>query len=525
MSSLRRSRTRRGRKRQTTTRSGYVLVWFALGLSILLGMCGLVIDSGLLMASHRQIQNMADTAALAAAMHMLKGQSFAAAKTEAANFVNNHNGLTDATVVVNSPPQQGPYATGGSGTYVEAIVTDTVTTFFAHFLPGVGRQHPVQARAVAGYEAVTAREGVIVLDPTSFPGLDISGGGVMRVRGSVVVNSEGGGVDENGDPVNNGNSQWAAKAGQPNSGAGIYANHVHVVGGVDYPALFKPYNLGDPPPLDANQTPEPDPLINLPTPMISSGVDPTPRGEVKVTQNNVQGMETNDPATGMAKGENFEAAGGEVIAGGMHVATAGEAILHPGIYHKIEITGGAAYFIPGIYVLAAQKENQNVLSLTGGNVTFNNSMFYITGDNYDPNSGWPDIDDGEQPPPLADGAKLGRVSINAEMHFTAIDADIVPSVYGRYAFAPAILPSEAFNGTLFYQRRGNNQTIKITGNSAGGQLQGTMYAKWGHVQITGQGTYDAQFVIGTLAVTGNGDVQILHSGSPRARGNHVFLVE
>jgi hypothetical protein len=183
------------------------------------------------------------------------------------------------------------------------------------------------------------------------------------------------------------------------------------------------------------------------------------------------------------------------------------------------------YFVPGIYVLASQKKNQNVLSLTGGNVTFDNSMFYITGDNYDPNSGWPDIHDGEQEPPLADGAKLGRVSINAAMHFTPIDTDVSPSMYGRYAFAPAVLPSDAFNGMLFYQRRGNAETTKITGNSAFGQLDGTIYAKWALFQISGQGAYDAQFVVGAIAVTGRGDVTILRAGAGRGRADQVFLVE
>ena len=59
--------------RPATLRSGKTLVMFAILLPVLLGMTGLVIDGGLLMAAHRQVQNAADAAALAAAMDKYRG--------------------------------------------------------------------------------------------------------------------------------------------------------------------------------------------------------------------------------------------------------------------------------------------------------------------------------------------------------------------------------------------------------------------------------------------------------------------
>ena len=57
------------------SRKGAILVWFALIFVVMLGMMGLVIDAGLLMAAQRQAQNAADAAALAAAHDLMLGRS------------------------------------------------------------------------------------------------------------------------------------------------------------------------------------------------------------------------------------------------------------------------------------------------------------------------------------------------------------------------------------------------------------------------------------------------------------------
>ena len=59
-------------------RPGQTLVLFALLFPVLLGMVGLVIDGGLIMAAQRQVQNAADAAALAASMDRVRGKTDAA---------------------------------------------------------------------------------------------------------------------------------------------------------------------------------------------------------------------------------------------------------------------------------------------------------------------------------------------------------------------------------------------------------------------------------------------------------------
>ncbi len=197
-------------------------------------------------------------------------------------------------------------------------------------------------------------------------------------------------------------------------------------------------------------------------------------------------------------------------------------ILHPGVYDKIAIEGGLVHFIPGIYVLASQKQNQDVLKITGGEASFDGSMFYVTGDNYDPVSGWPDTTDLDNPPPAPDGALLGRVTINAEMHFSPIDTDAY-NYSSYYSGAPAI--PETYDGMLFFQRRRNPEKTTIVGNSADGYLSGTIYAKWAPFEISGQGAYNAQFLVGSIDVTGQGDVTVLAAGGNKGKANQVFLVE
>src|SRR3954454_16353152 len=102
-------RSRRPPSSSARRRPGKTLVMFALLLPVLLGMVGLVIDCGLLMAAHREAQNAADAAAMAAAMANLTGQGEPRAVATA--LVTQHNGLSSATLdTFNNPPASGPHA-------------------------------------------------------------------------------------------------------------------------------------------------------------------------------------------------------------------------------------------------------------------------------------------------------------------------------------------------------------------------------------------------------------------------------
>jgi hypothetical protein len=213
-------------------------------------------------------------------------------------------------------------------------------------------------------------------------------------------------------------------------------------------------------------------MLYLPTPTVANGVDPTPRGSVSVSS-------TNQTVT-----------------------------LYPGIYESISITGGTVVFQPGIYVIRPLSNTTNPLRITGGSVTANGVMFYNTGSTYDPYTGLPDADDGSQLPPASDNPFMGSVQINASIQFRPIQDT-----------------SSEFNGMLIYQRRRNTSTMTISGNSSAGQLAGTVYAKWADLDITGQGTYSAQFIVGRLTITGNGSVTVHYAGTNLGRAPAVFLVE
>jgi Flp pilus assembly protein TadG len=196
-----RLRDARGIQRQN--RRGTILVITALVLIALVGLMGLVIDAGQLMTANRVAQNAADAAATGAAMDMLTGKSNSTASATATTFVQQYNGLANATVVVNIPPASGAHA--GNSQYAEAIVTNSVPVWFIQIL-GVGSQQTVMARAVAGWEGAGFGAGVLVLDTNTRPGLTLNGNAELAVNGTVVVNSNGGGRNEYGQPINNGNS-------------------------------------------------------------------------------------------------------------------------------------------------------------------------------------------------------------------------------------------------------------------------------------------------------------------------------
>jgi hypothetical protein len=437
---------------------------------VLVGWVGLVIDGGLLMAGQRQAQNAADAAAMAGAMDKLRGNSNATALATANNFLT-YNGLSNAPALVsgtsfNIPPQQGPHK--GDSQYVEVIVTNPVQTYFIQAL-GASSTANVTARAVAGYESVTAGEGGAVLDPTAIPGLSISGGATLLVHGRVVVNSQVAGYDQNGNWINLGYPQYAVTTGNNSS---IQATDIEVVGGVDTPSNFQnvPGNIGNP--LHAGMLQAPDPLEFLATPTTANGVDSTSRGAWK---NGTQ------------------------------------ASLLPGIYDSLEINNADYSFPAGIYVVKGGN-----FKITGNSkVTGNGVMFYITGNNYDPASGSPDSSDGSSSPPTSGNPTFGGVTINGG---TGANAKTISLTGLNDSTSP-------FNGMLFYQRRWNTQSADINGGSDTTQLNGTIYGKWTRFKLDGSGVYNSQFLVGSLALSGQANITINYAGKNEGKAPQVFLVE
>ena len=182
------------------SRRGNVTILVTISISLLVGIVALTLDGGLLQDNKRRLQNAADGAALAAANKIFinyptiassnnadpGGQASAAAFENAGHNGFPHNGA-DTTVVVNIPPQSGPFATKLG--YAEVIITYKQPRYFSTIWGSTST--PVVARAVAkGYWGGTGN-GVILLDLTVRNALDASGNGAMTVTGgaSVIVDS------------------------------------------------------------------------------------------------------------------------------------------------------------------------------------------------------------------------------------------------------------------------------------------------------------------------------------------------
>lgn len=441
-------------------RPGYTLVVVALMLPVFFGMLGMVIDAGMMMTEHRRARNASDAAALAAAVDLLQGRSIAEARLTATTFVREHNRLSNSNVTINIPPSSGPHA--GLSQYAEVLVTQPFETSFIQVL-GLNRDRAVLGRSVAGYRPVNVGARVLTLNPGARPGLHVGGNGAIVVNGSVVINSTGGGVNENWEPVGTGSGTAASVS----NNATLKATDIRVVGGVNNPNNFQHFDSGATgSPLKAGSASHPDPYSTLPPPTVATGADPTEWPAVHVSGNRHE-------------------------------------ILYPGVYPSIRVSSGRITFNPGIYIVRGGEFRVTNPGSVGSGV-----MFYLTGDDYNVFTGLPDANDLENPPPLPGKQNLSSATINAGLELTGLDD-----------------PDSPYHGMLFYQRRLNTESFRIQGNSSAGSLAGTLYAKWADIQIAGQGIYNAQFVVGEIKTVGNGNVHITDGGVPYARSEQVFLVE
>lgn len=435
-------------------------------LPVLLGITGLVIDGGLLLVASRRAQNAADAAAMAAAIDLMSGRPTATARETARTYVRTHNRLAGATVTVQTPPSQGPYQ--GNPRYVEVIVGSPVRTVLIQAL-GVNRDHTVRRLAVAGFDSANNGAGVMMLDPDARPGFRASGNGSLRVNGTVIVNSDGGGVDEHGRPIGNGNSGSAISL---SGNASLEAIDVLSVGGLassgnsgieDY--LGQRRN-----PLKTRQAIASDPLVNLPVPTTANGAIANFYPAVRLSGNQ-------------------------------------SAVLEPGVYPSISLSGGAsAYFRPGIYIITG-----GGMSLSGnGSVMGEGVLIYNTGSDYNVHTGLPDANDRDNPPPAAGRPDFGSVSMSGN---------------GHVQFSPIEDPSSPFNGLGFYQRRLNTEDLRISGNGEISPFRGSIYAKWADLTLSGTGRFASQFVVRSVTLSGNATITVDATGQQLAGTHQMFLVQ
>ncbi|WP_442485305.1 pilus assembly protein TadG-related protein [Aeoliella sp. SH292] len=551
-------------------RQGKILVLLCLLLPTLVGVVGLVIDSGMMFDRREQLQGVADAGAAAAAFALMQGESPTTAVAMAESMVAASS-QTAAAVTVNIPPLTGNFA--GLSTHAEVIVSTNYAPGFARFVPGTRR---VEARCVAGASDATAGAAIVVLDPnpdnlslgglpeilsnisvsgiansavpqtgvtqlvesvpllgnglsqilttsleqtlsstlltvlnqvtssislTPLPslvaGLEVEGAGRLIVQGAVLVNTGWGGLDQHSNLVGDGPAPpWGVACMPILPTTQIQAEGIRVVGGVDHPEMYVALSQGAPKPLQANRLPVPDPLASLPVPslasdsanVIATAHDPGHSIRIAVAPAHASAL-----LTDLFNSLSFLLKPLLTPLLGDLTELLCEPTLEPGVYDSITVISrlGGARFEPGVYVIRGKSPATQMSLCILGPVQAEGVMFYITDSaGFSASTGSPDTTgDPEASPPSALPGLLPSTLI----------AMLLPGG----ALTGLNDAGSPFDGMLLYQRRQDRRPIILEAQQllGGGDITGTIYAKWGHVTfVGGAGTYDMRFVAGTMRV-------------------------
>lgn len=316
--------------------SGQTVILAAFCMAVLLGFLALAVDVGILFHARRTVQTAADSAAIAGAQEILYGDVTSAARADAAlNGITN--GVNGATVSINNPPINGPFARNVS--YVEVITTQPQLTYFMNVFGT--RSVNVTGRAVATSSPVQTC--VYTLNPTG-TSFAMSGGANVQMPGCGVM-------------VESSNSSALTISG----GSTLNAASIGVVGG--YSVVGGSFISPNP---AAGITPSSDPLSYLqPPPFTSSACLPNPY---------------------IGNGATVTLGlGGTTCYNGLSVAGGSTVRLSPGIYvinGSLSLGGGASfsgsdvtlYFPSGGSVSIAGGTVINLSAPTSG--TYNGILFY-----------------------------------------------------------------------------------------------------------------------------------------------------
>ena len=168
-------------RRFTKAYKGQVSVIFAIALVGLIGILGLSIDAGYVMAERRQAQSAADSAALAAAL-ALYDEQFGAITPSGQNYATENSDALAADVQVSWPPATGAYS--GDQKYVQVSMSQEVRKFFVGAL--YSGDWKVSASATAGIETKPANYALIALKETDPPGIHLNGNTAIEIVGGDV---------------------------------------------------------------------------------------------------------------------------------------------------------------------------------------------------------------------------------------------------------------------------------------------------------------------------------------------------
>lgn len=168
--------------------SGKTLALLAIMLPSLLAVVGLVVDGGLMLSTHRQLQNAIDSGALAGAVDLQSGKSSASATSTAQDAVQLYNNFPDAQVEVNIPPTTGQFA--GRSNHIELIATVDYQPRLMPALGGVLSQ-TIRARSVAGVADSQVGAALAILDPepANLDYTNLQGGGLLGDTNAIAISA------------------------------------------------------------------------------------------------------------------------------------------------------------------------------------------------------------------------------------------------------------------------------------------------------------------------------------------------
>jgi hypothetical protein len=197
-------------------RPGQAMPILAAAMALIIGMCGLAVDVGLLYTARRSMQTAADAAAVAGATALRDAQTVSSAARAAATLNGFTNDSNNASVAVNNPPLGGTYA--GNANYVEVVVTQPQSTYF---LRALGYDTvSVSSRAVSG--AVSGPACMYTLNKTVSNAFVVSGGSPLTATCGVLVRSN----NSSGLVVSGGSTLSATSIGVVASGYSASASSV-----------------------------------------------------------------------------------------------------------------------------------------------------------------------------------------------------------------------------------------------------------------------------------------------------------
>jgi hypothetical protein len=130
-------------KRLLREQCGAVLILWAVLLPVVVGMIALGVDTGTWYLKKRDLQSVADAAAIAGAYESVYSDKVTVANNEVTR--NGFGSGSNVTTVVNSAPATGPYASNTSA--VEVLLSQPQTLFFSTM--NLDENPPLTVRAVA----------------------------------------------------------------------------------------------------------------------------------------------------------------------------------------------------------------------------------------------------------------------------------------------------------------------------------------------------------------------------------------